>query len=132
MENKKITAEDFGLREDESKPPLRDENIIFYISDMFSNPTIRFSDVITRRFNIIKPMQESARQEIQAEEDRVVFEALDSVAAQYELGATIAFPIRNLNYQGIARRIFSEEPMPQGANPDGYCSGLDYLGKSTT
>ena len=45
--------------------------------EVVSNPTVRIAEVKRRRFNIIDRAQQKARQEIQAQEDRNVFNALD-------------------------------------------------------
>lgn len=45
--------------------------------ELVSNPTVRFSEVRRRRFNLIDRAQQKARQEIQAQEDANIFAALD-------------------------------------------------------
>jgi len=46
--------------------------------ELFSNPTVRISEVRRRRFNVIDRAVQKARQEIMAQEDANVFAALDS------------------------------------------------------
>jgi hypothetical protein len=45
--------------------------------EVVSNPTVRIAEVKRRRFNVIDRAQQKARQEIQAQEDKNVFAALD-------------------------------------------------------
>lgn len=114
IKNNEITAEDFGLREDENKP---EESYIFPTFDIVSNPTVRISDIHRRRFNIIDRAQ-SVRQEIESPEDIAIFEALRNSDGYYSIGAVFSEPIRrNLNYQGIARSIFPVEILQTGAEP---------------
>jgi hypothetical protein len=49
--------------------------------ELFSNPTVRISEVKRRRFNVIDRAVQKARQEIMAQEDANVFAALDAAAA---------------------------------------------------
>lgn len=51
--------------------------------ELFSNPTVRMSEVRRKRFNVIDRAVQKARQEIMAQEDANVFAALD-VAASVE------------------------------------------------
>lgn len=46
--------------------------------EIFSNPTVRISEVRRRRFNVIDRAVQKARQEIMAQEDANIFAALDS------------------------------------------------------
>jgi hypothetical protein len=46
--------------------------------ELFSNPTVRISEVRRRRFNVIDRAVQKARQEIMAQEDANIFAALDS------------------------------------------------------
>jgi hypothetical protein len=46
---------------------------------VYSNPTIRLSEVKRRRFNIIDRSVQKARQEIMAQEDANIFSALDAI-----------------------------------------------------
>jgi len=48
--------------------------------EIFSNPTVRISEVKRRRFNVIDRAVQKARQEIMAQEDANVFAALDAAA----------------------------------------------------
>jgi hypothetical protein len=56
------------------KPFLR---ITFPQFELYSNPTIKLSDVKRRRFNIIDRKVQKARQEIMAQEDSMIFDILD-------------------------------------------------------
>ncbi len=49
--------------------------------ELFSNPTVRISEVKRRRFNVIDRAVQKARQEIMAQEDANVFAAIDSAAS---------------------------------------------------
>ena len=49
--------------------------------ELYSNPTIRTSEVRRRRFNIIDRAVQKAKQEIMAQEDANVFAALDAAAS---------------------------------------------------
>lgn len=99
-----VDASDFGLPEDENTARVFGERVRIPEFEMVNNPYVRISDVRRRRFNIIDRMQEVARSEIQANEDREVMESL---------GMAMAEPIRrNLDYQSIGRRIFDVEYMP--------------------
>ncbi len=49
--------------------------------ELFSNPTVRISEVRRRRFNVIDRAVQKARQEIMAQEDANIFAALDSAGA---------------------------------------------------
>ena len=49
--------------------------------ELFSNPTVRISEVRRRRFNVIDRAVQKARQEIMAQEDANVFAALDTAAS---------------------------------------------------
>jgi hypothetical protein len=48
--------------------------------ELFSNPTVRISEVKRRRFNVIDRAVQKARQEIMAQEDANVFAAMDAAA----------------------------------------------------
>ena len=48
--------------------------------ELFSNPTVRISEVRKRRFNVIDRAVQKARQEIMAQEDANVFAAIDAAA----------------------------------------------------
>lgn len=49
--------------------------------ELFSNPTVRISEVKRRRFNVIDRAVQKARQEIMAQEDANVFAALDAASS---------------------------------------------------
>jgi hypothetical protein len=49
--------------------------------DIVSNPTVRLSDV-RRRFNLIDRAVQKARQEIMAQEDSSIFDALDKIGTK--------------------------------------------------
>lgn len=48
--------------------------------ELFSNPTVRISEVRRRRFNVIDRAVQKARQEIMAQEDANIFAAVDNAA----------------------------------------------------
>lgn len=48
--------------------------------EIFSNPTVRISEVKRRRFNVIDRAVQKARQEIMAQEDANIFAAVDAAA----------------------------------------------------
>jgi hypothetical protein len=48
--------------------------------ELFSNPTVRISEVKRRRFNVIDRAVQKARQEIMAQEDANVFAAMDAAS----------------------------------------------------
>lgn len=50
--------------------------------EIFSNPTVRVSEVRRRRFNVIDRAVQKARQEIMAQEDANLFSAIDAAATQ--------------------------------------------------
>ena len=58
--------------------------------ELFSNPTVRISEVKRRRFNVIDRAVQKARQEIMAQEDASVFAALDMAAQQENVLTDIA------------------------------------------
>lgn len=49
--------------------------------ELFSNPTVRISEVKRRRFNVIDRAVQKARQEIMAQEDANVFAAMDAAGS---------------------------------------------------
>jgi hypothetical protein len=49
--------------------------------ELFSNPTVRWKEVKSRRFNVIDRAIQKASQEIQAQEDANVFAALDAASS---------------------------------------------------
>lgn len=112
-----ITAEDFGLRDDENKRELNGEDCFVPTFDPVLNPTIRITDIRSRRFNVIDAYQSaSARQEIQSTEDARIFEALRDQDGYHMIGSIMAEPIRRyLDYPSIARSIFPIETISNGA-----------------
>jgi hypothetical protein len=58
--------------------------------ELFSNPTVRISEVKRRRFNVIDRAVQKARQEIQAQEDANIFAAIDNAAAVENIVQDIA------------------------------------------
>lgn len=58
--------------------------------ELFSNPTVRISEVKRRRFNVIDRAVQKARQEIQAQEDANIFAAIDNAAGVENLVQDIA------------------------------------------
>lgn len=57
------------------------ERIVVPEFEIFSNPTVRISEVRRRRFNVIDRAVQKARQEIMAQEDANGFAALDAAAS---------------------------------------------------
>lgn len=51
---------------------------------IFNNPTIKISDVKSRRFNIIDRNVRKAKQQIMAQEDASIFEALENIWSKEE------------------------------------------------
>lgn len=123
----KITAADFGLPEDESEKPKSNDVYELPLYNIYSNPVVNLNDIYFRRFSIFDS-QGIARQEIQSEEDRAIFEALDRAPFDnYSTGAAIADPIRrNVDYQAMGRRIFSIESMPENATPIYFRTDAEY------
>jgi len=58
------------------KPFLR---VTFPQFELYSNPSIKLSDVRTRRFDLIDRKVQKARQEIMSQEDSMIFDILDKV-----------------------------------------------------
>lgn len=57
------------------------DRVVVPTFELFSNPTVRISEVRRRRFNVIDRAVQKARQEIMAQEDANVFAALDAAAS---------------------------------------------------
>ena len=57
------------------------DRIVVPTFELYSNPTIRMSEVKRRRFNVIDRAVQKARQEIMAQEDANLFAALDAAAS---------------------------------------------------
>ena len=51
--------------------------------EVYSNPTIKISDVKKRRFNMIDRSVQKAKQEIMSQEDSSIFDALEKIADKY-------------------------------------------------
>lgn len=59
---------------------VRGDSILVPEFDIVANPTVKIAEVRRRRFNIIERAQQKARQEIQAQEDKNIFAALDAAS----------------------------------------------------
>lgn len=57
------------------------DRVVVPTFELYSNPTVRISEVRRRRFNIIDRAVQKARQEIMAQEDLNIFTAVDAAAA---------------------------------------------------
>lgn len=57
------------------------DRVVIPTFEIYSNPTVRISEVRRRRFNIIDRAVQKARQEIMAQEDANVFGALDAASS---------------------------------------------------
>lgn len=58
--------------------------VIMPAFEIVNTPTIRIADIKQRRFNLISREVHQARQEIMAQEDAAIFEALDSIGIKDE------------------------------------------------
>lgn len=58
--------------------------------ELYSNPTVRISEVKRRRFNVIDRAVQKARQEIMAQEDANIFAAIDAAATVENTAQDIA------------------------------------------
>ena len=56
------------------------DRVVVPTFEIFSNPTVRISEVRRRRFNVIDRAVQKARQEIMAQEDANIFAALDNAS----------------------------------------------------
>jgi hypothetical protein len=56
------------------------DRIVVPTFELYSNPTVRISEVRRRRFNVIDRAVQKARQELMAQEDANIFAAIDSAA----------------------------------------------------
>ena len=65
--------------------------------EIFSNPTVRYREVRSRRFNVIDRAIQKARQEIMAQEDANVFAAMDAAAS-------LENTVQDLTDQGVLKR----------------------------
>jgi hypothetical protein len=66
------------------------DRVVVPTFELFSNPTVRISEVRRRRFNVIDRAVQKARQEIMAQEDANVFAAIDSAASVENIVQDIA------------------------------------------
>ncbi len=57
------------------------DRVVVPTFELYSNPTVRISEVRRRRFNVIDRAVQKARQEIMAQEDANVFAAIDAAAS---------------------------------------------------
>ena len=69
--------------------------------ELYSNPTVRISEVKRRRFNVIDRAVQKARQEIMAQEDANIFAALDNASA-------IENTVMDINDAGLLKRDLRE------------------------
>src|SRR5574339_352302 len=58
---------------------LRGQRVVVPQFEVFANPTIRIADVKSRRFNLIDRAVQKASVTIMAQEDSMIFEALDKL-----------------------------------------------------
>lgn len=72
---------DIGTREQLIRLP-NGSRVTIPTFQIYSNPTVRIADVKSRRFNIIDRSLQKARQEIMAQEDASIFEALDDLCKE--------------------------------------------------
>jgi hypothetical protein len=61
---------------------LRGQRVVVPQFEIFANPTIRIADVKTRRFNLIDRAVHKAKAVIMAQEDSMIFEALDKLGSE--------------------------------------------------
>ncbi len=61
---------------------IKGKRILIPLFELGSNPTIPFTQIKERRFNLIDRAQDKAKQEIQAAEDELIFAALDVALTQ--------------------------------------------------
>ena len=66
------------------------DRVVVPTFELYSNPTVRISEVRRRRFNVIDRAVQKARQEIMAQEDANVFAAIDAAAAVENTAQDIA------------------------------------------
>lgn len=69
--------------------------------EIYSNPTVRISEVKRRRFNVIDRAVQKARQEIMAQEDANVFAALDAASSVENV-------LQDITDGGLLKRDLSE------------------------
>ena len=69
--------------------------------ELFSNPTVRISEVRRRRFNVIDRAVQKARQEIMAQEDANGFAALDAAGV-------VENTLQDINDNGLTKRDLVE------------------------
>lgn len=58
--------------------------VIFPTFELYSNPTIRISDVKRRRFNLIDRAVQTAKQQIMEQQDADIFAKLDDLIIEKE------------------------------------------------
>ncbi len=66
------------------------DRVVVPTFELYSNPTVRISEVRRRRFNVIDRAVQKARQEIMAQEDANVFAAIDAAASVENTAQDIA------------------------------------------
>ncbi len=66
------------------------DRVVVPTFELFSNPTVRISEVRRRRFNVIDRAVQKARQEIMAQEDANIFAALDNASTVENTAQDIA------------------------------------------
>lgn len=69
--------------------------------ELFSNPTVRISEVRRRRFNVIDRAVQKARQEIMAQEDTNGF-------AMFDFGASLENTVQDISDTGLMKRDLVE------------------------
>jgi hypothetical protein len=66
------------------------DRVVVPTFELFSNPTVRISEVRRRRFNVIDRAVQKARQELMAQEDANIFAAIDQASVVENVAQDIA------------------------------------------
>jgi hypothetical protein len=66
------------------------DRVVVPTFELFSNPTVRISEVRRRRFNVIDRAVQKARQELMAQEDANIFAAIDQASTVENVAQDIA------------------------------------------
>ena len=77
------------------------DRVVVPTFELFSNPTVRISEVRRRRFNVIDRAVQKARQELMAQEDANIFAAIDS-------GSTVENTAQDVSDSGMLKRDLIE------------------------
>lgn len=77
------------------------DRVVVPTFELFSNPTVRISEVRRRRFNIIDRAVQKARQEIMAQEDANVFAAIDAASS-------VENTVQDISDSGLLKRDLVE------------------------